>query len=154
MSQRDTAEEDSTRTDIATVAIGCNVGHRGQALSLIRDLLQRDGVSIDRASSEILTRPLGVVAQADFHNQVLRLRAPAEWSAQRWLDHTERAEYDAGRRPTYHWGPRRADVDILLLGSDGSINVDSDALTVPHPEIANRPFVQRLLREITHTEVA
>jgi 2-amino-4-hydroxy-6-hydroxymethyldihydropteridine diphosphokinase len=135
-------------THVAWVAIGCNLGNRGRALALLRELLQRDGVVLEAASLEILTRPIGVTGQGDFHNQVLRLRALAPWPAQRWLEHCRAAEVAAGRRETYHWGPRRADVDILLLGADGGIRVDSPELVVPHPEIANRPFLGRLLTEL------
>ena len=138
----------SAATEVAWVALGANLGHRGRALAALRELLARDGVTVDAASAEVLTRPVGVTAQPDFHNQVLRLRAPGEWTPARWLAHTEAAERDAGRRPTYRWGPRRADVDILLLGADGKVHVATDGLTVPHPEIGNRPFVQRLLAEL------
>jgi len=135
-------------SDVAWVALGSNLGHRGRALALLRVLLASDGVVIEAASGEILTRPVGVTGQADFHNQVLRLRAPQPWSPQRWLAHARAAEIGAGRRDTYHWGPRRADVDILLLGEDGTVRVDTDEMTVPHPEINNRPFVQRLLAQL------
>ena len=138
----------STDSDLAWVALGSNLGHRGQALAALRELLAYEGVVVEAASSEILTRPVGVTGQGDFHNQVLRLRAPQAWSPQRWLEHCRAAETAAGRRDTYHWGPRRADVDILLLGEAGDIQVSEHGLTVPHPEIANRPFITRLLTEM------
>lgn len=135
-------------TDVAWVALGSNLGHRGRALAALRDHLTANGVVVEAASNEILTRPIGVTGQADFHNQMLRLRAPEPWSPQRWLEHTRAAELAAGRRHTYHWGPRRADVDIILLGEDGDIEVNEPGLVVPHPEIANRPFIARLLKEL------
>ncbi len=64
-------------TDVAWVALGSNVGNRGRALAALRDHLGRGGVRIEAASTEILTRPVGVTGQGDFHNQVLRLRAPS-----------------------------------------------------------------------------
>jgi 2-amino-4-hydroxy-6-hydroxymethyldihydropteridine diphosphokinase len=130
------------------VALGSNLGHRGRALAALRELLTRDGVVIEAASSEILTRPVGVTGQGDFHNQVLRLRAPEPRPPQRWLEHSRAAELSAGRRHTYHWGPRRADVDLLLLGEHGEITVSLPGLIVPHPEISHRPFITRLLNEI------
>lgn len=135
-------------TEVAWVALGSNLGNRGHALARLRELLATDGVRIEATSSEILTRPVGVTGQGDFHNQVLKLRSPEPWSPQRWLDHTRAAEISAGRRDTYRWGPRRADVDILLLGDDGDIQYSDAHLTVPHPEIGNRPFITRLLREV------
>jgi 2-amino-4-hydroxy-6-hydroxymethyldihydropteridine diphosphokinase len=135
-------------TEVAWVALGSNLGNRGQALARLRELLASDGVRIEAASSEILTRPIGVTGQGDFHNQVLKLLATVAWSPQRWLEHTQAAELGAGRRETYNWGPRRADVDILLLGEQGEIEYSDHHLTVPHPEIGNRPFIARLLDQL------
>jgi 2-amino-4-hydroxy-6-hydroxymethyldihydropteridine diphosphokinase len=135
-------------TDVAYVALGSNVGHRGQALARLRSALALDGVTIEAASQEVLTRPVGVTAQEDFHNQVVRLRSVQPWSPEQWLAHCKAAEGAAGRRETYRWGPRRADADILLLGERGDIRVDTAELTVPHRELPNRPFLRRLLGEI------
>lgn len=140
-------------TDVAYIGLGSNVGHRGAALSRLRDALTSDGVVIRAMSSEILTRPVGVHNQEDFHNQVIRVRSPEPWTPSRWLAHCQAAEYAAGRRPTYRWGPRVADADILLLGERGEITVRLPDLTVPHPELGNRPFLIRLLAEIGVAEV-
>ena len=135
-------------TDVAYVALGSNVGHRGEALARLRHALERDGVTIEAASGEVLTRPVGVTAQGDFHNQVVRLRSPEPWPPEAWLAHSRTAEIEAGRRSTYRWGPRRADADILLLGEHGDVQVDTQALTVPHRELRNRPFLIELLSEL------
>ncbi len=132
-------------TDTAWVSLGSNLGHRGRNLARLREALSSGAVSITAASPEILTRPVGVTAQADFHNQVVRLHGSEPWSPHRWLDHCRQAEAAAGRRPTYRWGPRVADADILLLGERGEIHVHDGDLTVPHPELGNRPFEQELL---------
>jgi 2-amino-4-hydroxy-6-hydroxymethyldihydropteridine diphosphokinase len=136
---------DATSTDIAWVSLGSNMGRRGRNLARLRDALTEDGVAITAASPEILTRPVGVTAQGDFHNQVLRLRSPVPWPPRRWLEHCVRAERAAGRRTTYRWGPRIADADILLLGEHGDIQVHEQDLIVPHPELGNRAFEQELL---------
>jgi 2-amino-4-hydroxy-6-hydroxymethyldihydropteridine diphosphokinase len=132
-------------TDTAWVSLGSNVGYRGRNLVRLRDALTVGGVSIVAASPEILTLPVGVTAQGDFHNQVVRLRSPVPWTPRQWLEHCAGAERSAGRRTTYHWGPRLADADILLLGASGEIQVHEPDLTVPHPEIVHRPFEQQLL---------
>lgn len=136
---------DPISTDTAWVGLGSNIGHRGRNLARLRDALTVGGVDIVALSPEILTRPIGVTAQGDFHNQVVHLRSPAAWQPRRWLTHCRAAEVAAGRRPTYRWGPRIADADILLLGVDGDIQVHEADLTVPHPELANRLFEQQLL---------
>jgi 2-amino-4-hydroxy-6-hydroxymethyldihydropteridine diphosphokinase len=135
-------------TTVAWVALGSNIGSRTRALACLRTELQRDGVVIEAASSEILTRALGVTAQADFHNQVVRLRAPEPWAPHHWLMHCKQAEQRCGRRESYRWGPRVADADVLLLGESGEMRVDDDDLKVPHPELSHRPFLARLLREL------
>jgi 2-amino-4-hydroxy-6-hydroxymethyldihydropteridine diphosphokinase len=132
-------------TDTAWVGLGSNIGHRGRNLARLRDALTDGGVSIVAQSAEIVTRPVGVTAQGDFHNQVVRLRSPRPWSAEQWLAHCKSAEVATGRRPTWRWGPRVADADVLLLGEHGEIRVHNSELTVPHPELANRPFEQALL---------
>jgi 2-amino-4-hydroxy-6-hydroxymethyldihydropteridine diphosphokinase len=130
------------------VALGVNIGRLGRQLALLRELLQRDGVVVEAASEERLTRAVGVTNQPDFLNQVVRLRSPAPWTPERWLQHTQAAEHDAGRRPTYRWGPRRADADILLLGEDGSLRYSSETLTVPHPSLPDRPFFLEMLASL------
>ena len=70
----------------AWIALGCNIGHRGRALACLRAGLVAAGVRIESASGETLTRPVGVITQGDFHNQVLLARSPEPWPAERWLD--------------------------------------------------------------------
>jgi 2-amino-4-hydroxy-6-hydroxymethyldihydropteridine diphosphokinase len=132
-------------TDTAWVSLGTNIGHRGRNLARLRQALTEHGVVILAESPEILTLPVGVTAQADFHNQVVRLRSPVPWTPQQWLAQCGSAEVAAGRHTTYRWGPRVADADILLLGEHGDIVVAESDLTVPHPELPNRPFERELL---------
>ena len=138
----------ATATDAAWLALGSNVGNRGQALRRMREELQRRGLVIEAASSEILTRPVGGRHQPDYHNQVLRVRAASALEPLAWLALVKDVERAAGRRPTYRWGPRVADVDILLLGARGEISVRDADLTVPHAELRSRPFLARLLADL------
>lgn len=135
-------------TDVAWIGLGANIGNRGQALARLRDELTRRGLVIDAASSEIYTRAVGLRAQPDYHNQVVRVHSAAPQAPHEWLWLLKDAEVAAGRKPTYRWGPRRADADILLLGPDGDIRVDEPDLVVPHPRLHERPFLLRLLAEL------
>lgn len=61
----------------------------------------------------------------------------------RFLQSVER---QIGRPPeARRWAPRLIDLDLLLYGSD---LVETDDLTVPHPRMAERPFVLVPLAEI------
>lgn len=135
-------------TDVAWIGLGANVGNRGQALTRLRDELTQRGLVIDSASSEIYTRAVGLQSQPAYHNQVIRVHSAAPLTPHEWLRLLKAAEVGAGRKPTYRWGPRRADADILLLGPHGDISVAEPNLVVPHPELSNRPFLLRLLGEI------
>ena len=136
-------------SSVAWIALGANLGNRGRALAALRAGLEADGgARITAASSEILTRPVGMLAQPDFHNQVVRLESPVPLPATAWLERCHAAETSAGRKPTIHWGPRRADADLLLLGARAELRVDLTGLVVPHPALPDRPFLWRLLAEI------
>jgi 2-amino-4-hydroxy-6-hydroxymethyldihydropteridine diphosphokinase len=135
-------------TDVAWIAVGSNIGHRGRALQRLRDELQIRGLVIEASSSEILTRAVGLVHQPDYHNQVIRVRSRAPLTPDDWLRLVKDAEMAAGRRTTYRWGPRHADADILYLGLRGEVSVSEPDLAVPHPRIHERPFLLRLLAEL------
>lgn len=135
-------------TQVAYVGLGANVGRREEQLARLRRLLDEPPVRVAAASRELVTRPLGVRSQPDFLNQVLRLEASHPLAPAEWLRHCRSAEERAGRRPTYPWGPRRADVDLLLLGERGEVVVATPDLVVPHPRLAERPFWCTLLAEL------
>ena len=136
---------------VAWVALGSNVGDRPAALRALRDQLGRDGALVSGASTEVVTRPVGLVRQRQFLNQVVRLTASRDLHPVEWLRLCQDAERAAGRRVSYRWGPRRGDADILLLGDDGEVTWEDAELTVPHPALGERPFLWPLLREAGYT---
>jgi 2-amino-4-hydroxy-6-hydroxymethyldihydropteridine diphosphokinase len=91
----------------------------------------------------IETPPHGVSDQPDFLNQVLEV----EWSSspRELLHATQATEVAVGRTPSYRWGPRQIDVDILLFGD---LEVDEPDLVIPHPGLRERDFVRRPLSEL------
>ena len=96
-----------------------------------------------RQSRVIETEPWGVTDQRRFLNQVVQ----GEWSGtpRHLLRAAKETEREGGRKQTRRWGPRVIDVDILLFG-DQRVNLRD--LVVPHPRIAQRPFVLQSLREL------
>ena len=87
------------------------------------------------------SRPMGPVAQADFCNAAAGLLTQLDAAA--LLAALRALELSLGREPVRErWGPRVIDLDLLVYGDERS---SMDALTLPHPGIAERNFVLRPL---------
>ncbi len=127
----------------AYLGLGSNLGSRDRNLSAARRRLRQRGVRILRQSRVIETEPWGVTDQPRFLNQVLEV----EWqlSPRRLLTAAKAVEREGGRKATRRWGPRVIDVDILLFGDE---RVSEPGLVIPHPRIAERPFVLAGLEEL------
>jgi 2-amino-4-hydroxy-6-hydroxymethyldihydropteridine diphosphokinase len=96
-----------------------------------------------RHSRVVETEPWGVTDQPRFLNQILEV----DWqgSPRQLLRAAKAVEREGGRKSTRRWGPRVIDVDILLFGSE---RISSPDLQIPHPRIAERPFVLDGLKEL------
>ena len=87
---------------------------------------------------------MGPAEQPDYVNAVACLHTALD--AHELLDALHAIERDHGReRSALRWGPRTLDLDLLVYGR---LVVDHPLLTVPHPGIAERPFVLLPLFEI------
>lgn len=128
---------------LAYLGLGSNLGDRERNLGEARRLLEEAGARVLRASAVHETEPFGVIDQPRFLNQVVEVewrRGPREL-----LGAVKAVETAAGRKPTYRWGPREIDVDILLFGSE---TVDEPDLVIPHPGLYERDFLLRALAEL------
>ena len=87
---------------------------------------------------------MGPQDQPDFVNAVAglltALSAPELLAQLRLLEDAQ-----GRRRDGPQWGPRTLDLDLLLYGG---LRHASEGLTLPHPGLAERPFVLRPLCEI------
>lgn len=126
------------------LGIGSNLGEKEANLKRAIHLLQEDSdTNVTKISSFYVTEPVGEVEQDDFLNGALEietLRSPEEL-----LELIGTIETDLKRVRTVHWGPRTIDVDILLYDQE---LYHSEALMIPHVEMANRDFVLDPLHEI------
>jgi len=128
---------------VAYLGLGSNLGRRDRNLSAARRRLRQKGVRILRQSRVIETEPWGVTDQPRFLNQVLEV----EWvgPARRLLTTAKAVEREGGRKATRRWGPRIIDVDILRFGNE---SISELGLVIPHPRMAERPFVLAGLEEL------
>ena len=100
---------------------------------------------MDAVSSLYETDPVGEIPdQPDFLNAAVRIRTDINPEA--LLDVCKAIEAEHGRvfgAPRH--GPRPVDIDLLLLGE---IEMSSNRLTLPHPEVTSRRFVLVPLLEL------
>ena len=126
------------------VALGSNLGDRAQWLAEARERLAAlPETRMVRASSVEETAPLGDVPQGPYLNQMVELDTGLEPEA--LLEACLGIEAALGRERTVRWGPRQIDLDIVRYGDRA---VKTGSLTVPHPELPNRPFWRRELAEL------
>lgn len=117
------------------ISLGSNIEPRVEHLQHARLELGTQ-VQITRLSSIYETEPWGFSEQACFLNQVIECRVSL--SAMELLRLLKRIECNVGRKPTFRFGPREIDLDILLYGNQ---IIDAEDLTIPHPRIIERAFI-------------
>ncbi|MEO5567200.1 MAG: 2-amino-4-hydroxy-6-hydroxymethyldihydropteridine diphosphokinase [Gemmatimonadaceae bacterium] len=130
---------------IAYIALGGNIGTREVYLANARALIAALPASRLLAESAIEeTAPIGALPQCNYLNQMVALETAMTPLA--LLEHLLRIERTLGReRGEQRWGPRTIDLDIVRFGTHV---VNSERLTVPHPQLPNRDFWQRELIEL------
>ena len=134
------------------LALGSNLGDREwnleQALALLADALK-----VDMLCSRVLeTEAVGFDGPA-FLNQAVCFES--DIAPEALLDLCQavearlgrprhEAEYDAAGRRIFH--DRTIDIDILKFND---LEIHTDRLVIPHPQLWERPYVQELLNDIT-----
>jgi 2-amino-4-hydroxy-6-hydroxymethyldihydropteridine diphosphokinase len=127
------------------IGLGTNLGadldrNLREAIEALRRLPDTRVVQV---SSFMSSAPWGVTDQPRFLNAVAEIRTQLEPLP--LLQALKTLETGLGRLPTYRWGPRIIDFDIILYGSRA---VDLPELKIPHPHYREREFVTRPLAEI------
>jgi 2-amino-4-hydroxy-6-hydroxymethyldihydropteridine diphosphokinase len=127
------------------LGLGSNEGDRLRSLRAARRALERRGIEVAAASSVYETEPQGeVIRQPDFLNACLAIRT--ELDPERLLEACKQVERELGRAPGGpRHGPRPIDVDVLLLDE---LELHTESLQVPHPEVTRRRFVLEPLLEL------
>ena len=133
---------------VAYLGLGSNVGDREEHLRAAVRLLAEHGVEVEAASSLYETEPVGeVLEQPDFLNAAARVST--ELDPEALLDVCKTIEVEQGRMlagPRH--GPRPLDIDLLLVEG---VELESERLTLPHPEVTRRRFVLVPLLELAPT---
>ena len=130
------------KTDFVLIGLGSNLGDRLENLRRAQEAL-RAHLQILKTSRVYLTEPWGYADQPAFLNQVLL--AKTDLPPHALLDAVKAIELELGRKPTFRYGPRVIDIDILAYGN---LVLKTPRLTIPHPRLAERAFVLVPLAEI------
>jgi len=131
-------------SELAFVALGSNLGDRAAYLQMAREAIAAlDGCAVVAASTVEETEPIGPAGQERYLNQMVAVATTLE--PLQLLAALQEIERRAGRRRDERWGARTLDLDVVRFGAR---EVREPALTVPHPELPNRDFWQRELREL------
>lgn len=131
------------------LGLGSNLGDRRD--NLVRALagLEARGLSHRRVSPVVETPALlPPAAPSNWNRPYLNVvvEGGVEGSPDGWLSNAKTIEAELGPRSPERWAPRAIDIDILLWGEE---TIRSEALAVPHRELARRSFV---LTPLAHLE--
>lgn len=127
----------------AYIGLGSNLHDPLQQLRrAVRSLAALPVTRLEELSAIYRSAAVGPGQQPDYLNAVARLDTAIP--APDLLAHLHRIEADQGRERRQRWGARTLDLDLLLYGDTTS---EQDALTLPHPRMAQRDFVLVPLRD-------
>lgn len=131
------------------IGLGSNVGARRHTLRRALELLSETrGVGLLGVSFFYETEPWGVLDQRPFVNAAALLETSLE--PLELLDRLQSIEAKLGRVRLERWGPRTIDLDILLIEG---VSLETERLTVPHPLIEQRAFVQVPMRDLIERQL-
>lgn len=130
----------------AILVLGSNEGRRIRHLREGIERLSRE-VAIARISRIYAGEPVGRANPSWFLN--VAVRGKTVLTPERLLAFAKEVEHRAGRRAGARWGPRKLDVDILLMG--GRV-IREPHLEIPHPRLSERRFFLEPAAEIAPEE--
>lgn len=127
------------------LALGTNLGDRQENLQAALAALPPQ-VLIRHVSPVYETPPWGFTGQPAFLNQVVE--AETGLSPRDLLAYLKKREVELGRQPSFQYGPRQIDLDILFYDDQ---HIQLPDLTIPHPHLAERAFVLVPLNDLAPT---
>lgn len=135
---------DSVADSVAYIALGANLGDpAAQVETACGELARLPETRLARRSALYLSKPVGYADQPDFVNAVAGVRT--RLSPRDLMQVLLEIEARHGRDRAFKNAPRTLDLDLLLY--DGLV-MHAPGLTLPHPRMAERPFVLLPLAEI------
>lgn len=129
---------------VSYLSLGSNIDNKRKHLEDAIDFLRTvSNIKIKKISSIYETEPQNFSKQEDFLNCVIKVHTVLD--PYTLLNVCQKIEYNIGRVPTFKYGPRIIDIDILLYDN---LVLNDPVLILPHPEMIKRNCVLTPLIEI------
>ncbi|OMH40066.1 2-amino-4-hydroxy-6-hydroxymethyldihydropteridine diphosphokinase [Desulfurobacterium indicum] len=122
------------------LCIGTNLGNRKHNIERALNAIDKYAGRILKTTDIMETKPFGVTRQPNFLNIGVLIKT--EHPPFLLLNILKRLEKKVGRYPTYRWGPRVIDIDILTYEN---LRIGTKKLKIPHPGIKERDFFKKAL---------
>lgn len=124
------------------LGLGTNLGDRAANLQAAVTGLA-ENLRVTAVSPIYETPPWGITDQPDFLNMCLTVET--DLPPYELLALLKNLEKEIGRVPGTRWGPRLIDIDLLFYANQ---IIQTEKLTLPHPQLPQRAFVLRPLADI------
>ncbi len=132
----------TNQNQVVFLSLGSNLGDRQKNLIAVENLLPPQ-VIVNERSPIYETEPWGYQEQPRFLNQVLSVTTSlSPWDLLTYLKDIEKS---IGRKPSFRYGPREVDIDILLYGDQAIVQ---ENLIIPHKRLTERAFVLAPLADL------
>lgn len=134
--------------DKVYLLLGSNVGSRLENLQQAINLLQKSSIKVLEISSVYETAPWGKTDQDWYYNAVIAI--DSGYAPYKLLEICLEVERKLGRIRHQKWGERIIDIDLIYFKN---VIIDSESLTLPHPQISNRKFTLMPLIELGENRI-
>ena len=124
--------------------LGSNMGDSEHTLTVAKNMIEKNIGKLTKSSSIYRTAAWGNEDQPDFLNQIIIISTSL--SSLNILKEMFVIEKEMGRVRTTKNAARVIDIDMLFFNDE---IIQTETLTVPHPQIQNRRFVLVPLAEIS-----
>lgn len=133
--------------------LGSNLGDKKSYLEkAVLELIERLEL-VNLKQSKILKNPALLLpdSPSEWNQEFFNIAVSAEidlqkFSPEKILEIVKKIEVDLGRVDRGRWAPREIDIDILWI-ENLAVNLGR-RLIIPHPELKNRDFFLKTIREI------
>jgi len=129
--------KNQSRKNRVFLGLGSNIGKKRENLLKAIELIKNHGkIKLNDISKFYSSPPYGFEEQESFINCVVEIFT--DLTPEELIIEVKSMEKTLGRKPTFRWGPRLIDIDILFYED---LVFETKNLKIPHPDIQNRAFV-------------